>query len=474
MLQFITNTIKFITNTIKSITNTIKSDNNKLFYGVLIFLGLRRNTTIKQKDPKNKFIEIVQRNIIHQQRTKQTKTPRNLTREIYKRRYNKDLSPNNSPIQEDRGEIKININIEKSIKRKEKRKRFFKVLISWTYTTFILCILCVSPIYTVVNITKNQYNNSFLYSSLFFLLIEPTQYVLSIVYFGTPHFEEFYINKKNFDVQCFPTTNQFIILILTILLVLGIVNFLFISNIFIDNLDTPVLLSGNKSIDFTIRLFSWIYGRLTLYINLLCFSLVFCKHCKIIQDYVKKLENENISKANILSINIITQDILAIRNELEESINKFISIFSIFTILGAIGFGFFIERVKVGNFESFPWNELIIYIIVQFIFIIIIYRVSSYQKDLIDYVRQPAFVEKFLKRYTIRDVKEKFEDPIMISLNLDEENSSQLDWIILDRLLNEKWAEFNVMGIDISNGELIKRGIALVSIIVAFNTLINN
>ena len=457
----------------QSITTKIKSNNNELFYNVLLFLGLRRNTKIKQKDSKNKFIEIVQRNIIQQQSTKQTKTPRNLTREIYKRRYNKDLSPNTSPVQEERGEIKLNINIEKSIKRKEKRKKFFKVIISWTYTTFIFCVLCISPIYTIFNITKNQYNNNFLYSSLFFLLIEPTQYVLSIIYFGTPHFENFYLNKNNFDPQCFPTTNQFVILIVAILIVLGIINFLFISNIFVHNLDTPILLSGNQSIDFTIRLFSWIYGRLTLYVNLLCFSLVFCKHCKIIQDYVKKLENENISNANILSINIITQDILSIRNELEESISKFISIFSSFTILGAIGFGFFIERIKAGNFDSFPWNELVIYIIVQVIFIIIIYRVSSYQKDLIDYVRQPKFVEKFLKRYTIRDIKEKFEDPIMISLNLDEENSSQLDWIILDRLLNEQWAEFNVMGIDISNGELIKRGIALVSIIVAFNTLIN-
>ena len=58
-------------------------------------------------------------------------------------------------------------------------------------------------------------------------------------------------------------------------------------------------------------------------------------------------------------------------------------------------------------------------------------------------------------------------------LNLEEENASMMDWIILDRLLNEKWAEFSVMGIDVSDGTLIKRGITLVTLIVAFTAYIN-
>lgn len=57
-----------------------------------------------------------------------------------------------------------------------------------------------------------------------------------------------------------------------------------------------------------------------------------------------------------------------------------------------------------------------------------------------------------------------------MSINLQEENSSTLDWLILDRLLNEKWAEFKVLGIDISDGELIKRGIATVTILTAIYT----
>ncbi len=455
------------------INNLLSSNKNEIFYNILLFLGLRRTTNTQPIETNNLFLDLLKRNIITKQSTKTPKTPRNLTREIYKKRYNKDLSPNNSPLIEQQRSQQLNINIEKAIiqhTKKKQKKQFLLTTLSWIYTTIVFSILCISPIYTIINLSKQQSN--FLYSTLFFLLIEPTQYILSLIYFSTCHFEKFFINTHNFDPQCFPNTNILCLAIILFIIILGTINFVIVIDVFKENPNIPETLTGNEPIDFVIQLLSWIYGRLTIYINLLCFSLVFCKHCKIIQSYVKKLEQENLSNTNVLSINIITQDILLIRNELEESIDRFINIFSLFTLLGAVGFGFFIERIKVGNFDLFPWNELIVYVIVQMVFIIIIYRVRSYQEDLIDYVRQPLFVEKFLKRYTVRDIQEKFDDPAMISLNLDEENSSQLDWIILDRLLNEQWAEFKVMGIDISNGELIKRGIALVSILIAINTLV--
>lgn len=454
------------------IKNVIYSDKNQLFYGLLIFLGLRRKNQINEHSSSvSKFADIVTRKIIHKENFKVPKTPRNLMREVYKRKYHRDLSPNNSPEQISRGEVKININLER--KMKKKKKKLVTICLSWCYTSLIFLLLCVQPSYAIYHIVHDKTDKNFMYSSLFFVLIPPTQYIFSVLYFSTSHFEEFYLNKSNLDPKCFPNTNQFTILIILISLLLGVINFLFLSDVFTPDRDIPEILTGNKFADFFIEISAWVYGRFVIYVNLLCFSLVFCKHCKIIHEYVKKLENENLSRVNILSINIISQDILFIRNDLEQSIDHFKNIFSLFTLLGAIGLGFFFERIKDNNFDLFPWNQFVIYVIAQIVFIVIIFRVSKYQNDLIDYVRQPLFVEKFLKRYTIRDVQEKFEDPSMISLNLDEENSSMLDWIILDRLLNEKWAEFNVAGIDISDGELIKKGIAFVAILTTVNSYIS-
>lgn len=427
---------------------------NELFYSILIFIGLRKNKN-EVHIKNNKKCNLISREIYSKTESKDTiQTPRNLTRAIYRQKYHKDLSPPTSP-----KNVITNVQMENA-----KNKPSF----TWLYTLSIFFILCIKPSFCIYYILHPENNLTFYLSNFFFLLIEPIQYILSVIYFNTPHFEDFYLNKENLDPKCFPTTNQFSTFILSLLVIVGIFNFLFFSDI--SNKNIPETLTGNDYIDFTIELLSWIYGRLTIYINLLCFSLVFCKHCKIIKKYVKKIENENLTNANILSINIITEEILLIRNSLEDSISHFKNIFSSFTLLGTIGLGFFFERVKERNFNLFPWNQLIIYIIVQICFIIIIFRVSKYRNKIIEYTRSPNFVKKFLRRYTIRDVSEKFQDSSDMSINLQEENSSTLDWLILDRLLNEKWAEFKVLGIDISDGELIKRGIATVTILTAIYT----
>lgn len=422
---------------------------NGIFNFLLIFLGLRKKN--HSVTTKSKFKNIVNRKVLQKKEHNEPRNPRNLTREIYKRTYNKDLSPVNSPVQT--RETRLNINIH----QKNKRFKITENILSWAYTGFIFLILCVRPSWCLYHIVNKSYDRVELFSNFFFLLIEPFQYVLSVMYFSTTHFEDFFLSKNGLDPKCFPTTNQISIIVATIFAILLTINFLFLSNTF--NKELPNMLSNNDVLNFFIELFSWIYGRLVIYINLLCFSLVFCKHCKIIHNYVNKVQDKN---NDVLTINIITQDILLIRNELEDSIGKFKSIFSSFTLLGAIGLALFFEKG-----EPIPWNQIVVYAIVQFIFLVIIYRVSSYQKKLTDHIRQPLFVQKFLKRYTVVDINQKFNDRKMVSFNLQEENSSMLDWIVIDRILNEKWAEFSVLGIDISNGELIKRGIAIVTIGVA-------
>lgn len=424
-----------------------------IFNYLLIFLGLRKKG--HSVTTKNKLKNIISRKVIQKKEYNEPKTPRNIVREIYKRTYNKELSPPNSPeITIGSREIKLNISIHNN-KRKQK---FILNVISWMYTLFIFLILCIKPIISIYNIVKTS-NKIPLLSVLFFQLIEPFQYILSIIYFSTTHFEDFFLSNRNLDPKCFPNINTLTYIIISVLTIIIVFNFLYNSYNF----------TNNYILNIFIELFSWIYGRLVIYINLTCFSLIFCKHSKIIEQYVNKVQQANISNQNILTINIITQDILIIRNELEDSIDKFKNIFSSFTLLGTIGLALFFESKG-----KIPWNQLIIYLIVQTIFIIIVLRVSSYQKKLTDHIRQPLFVKKFLKRYTLLDINEKFEDNRnMVLFNLQEENSSMLDWIILDRLLNEQWAEFSVLGINISNGELIKRGIAIVTIGIAILAYFN-
>jgi len=459
----------------------------ELFYNILVYLGLRKSKKIIKKD-KRTFSDIFYRKIIIKNVNIPKTQPRNITRELYKIIYNKDLSPklNNREILTDIPEARINIRIDnKDVKFRKNIILFF----SWTYSFMIFSILCFQPIYTLIYLisSDNKENFNYFLASFFFHMIQPTQYIFSIIYFGTDHFDSFYLNDY-IICNCFPNIQILMKIMLAVVLFSSIFNYLVLDNDinFLQNREGefPYFNELEKLPKLFVTIFlciSWILSKMVIYLNLICFTLVFCKHCKIIEEYVTKLEQENISNSNILTVNVITREVLKIRYDLEYSIDLFKNMFSFFTLFGAIGFGFLMERVKNGNFDFFPWDNFLIYSIVQMSFIIVIIRVSSYREKLSDYIRQPEFVEKFLKKYTFRDVHARFDENNennenyinklqMVILNMEEENSSTLDWTLLNNILNEKWTEFTVMGIEIGNITLIKQGIALVAVITAMNS----
>ena len=455
-------------------------NDNYLFDYLLLFLGLRGRIT-QRKTTKKNIKGFIQRRTISKRKLQpeQQRQPRRLVRDVYQRVYERDLSPdsrNIEPYISDSDEEQNNntlMNIQLNVRMKTSNMQGFA---SWLYTFFIGSILGTQPVYTLYYIvTSVDENHNFYWASLFFNLIPFVQYVLSVDYFMRSHFEDFYISK--FVNYKFPGMNTFVCLVVVLNFIISLFNQLVLSGILStesNDSEFPGFESYRNSITINIYLIVlWVYARSIIYINLTVFCLVFYKHCKILSNYVRKLKNNTFD--NILTINNITQEVLGIRYEMEESIDLLKNIFSSFTLLGAIGFGFFIERLKNGNFQFFPWNQFIIYVIIQIIFIVIIFRVAINKQKLSDYIRQPAFIDKFLKRYNPAEVKDKFKDNIeIVILNIEEENSSTLDWIVLNDIFNEDWTEFKVMGIDISNGELIKKGFVIVGLIVGLNSFINN
>lgn len=461
-----------------------------IFYSVLYFLGLRKNKPHHNPEGKtNKFTNFIKRNVFQKNDTQiehpKLSQPRKITRFLYQKKFGYNLSPDTTfrSIEENIPEIKLNINMQIDNNKKKFKDKIIQDIglpcVSWIYTIFILTILSVQPLYILTYIIEEENENTNFYmSNLFFNLIPPIQYILAIKYFSTDHFERTYINNNKCNPNCFPKLNKLTIILITFVFLRIIFNFLvLLTNIsFIERNDGQFPNFNNftltSKIFIGIFLFlSWLYGSFIEFINLMCFSLIFCKHSKIINNYVKTLQNE---KKGILTINDITQETIEIKYELEKSIDHFKNIFSSFTLLGAIGFGFFIDRIQNGNFTLFPWDSFIIYIIVQIIFLVVIIQVSNNIDNLSSFVREPRFIEKFLKRYTLRDIREKFNDPQLVIINMEEENASTIDWMLLQSILKENWTDFQVMGVSVSDFNLIKKGLVLVTLIVAFNTYIGN
>lgn len=445
-----------------------------VFNYILTFIGFRKNSKIiNKKEENSKFLNFINRKIFHKNEKEiELSQPRRVTRRLYKGLYNRDLSPEKK-YDIEKNEFALNAMMVSRDNFRKKIKKIVYLICSWSYTIFVIGTLLVKPIYNIIYVINNKDASGFYIAFIFFNSIPVTQYIFGFIYFQTSHFEDFYIKRNKHTGM-----NFFSLIICGFSIIMSLVSyFILIKDIENDGEFPDVHFFEYKNFVFTYLWFSWIYGNLTLYTNLTAFSLVFCKHCSIIDKYINKLELNK--ESNDITINDIIQETLDIRHNLEYSIDMFKNIFSMFTILGGIALGLFIERIKVSSFFLFPWHKLIVYIIAQTIFILIIIKVSRNKDRLSDYIKTPIFVEKFLKRYNPKEIDEKFKDENekemhqMIIINTLEENASTLDWIVLNDVINEKWTEFKVMGIDISDSSLIKKGVVIVGIIFALNNIFN-
>jgi hypothetical protein len=419
---------------------------NILFNTILFFLGLRKD----YKKSKSKLKNIIKRKIDNNDFKKiiNLNNNRTITNLVYKNNYQREF-----PV----------VHIKTTPVKKLREKLYTP------YNTFIIILLSIQPIYTLVYIINiwNEKTNFYI-SNLFFQLIPISQYILAIGYFHTNKFENFYNNYEKFDNVCFPKIDNIIKFITSITLISSFVNTLILHK-YLNDGEFPGFteLGILKRVIITIFLIlSWTYGKLIVYLNICCFSLIFCKHYKIIKQYKNKIEKIDCE----ITINEILENVIIMRHDLENSIDSFKNIFSLFTLFGAIGFGFIFERIKQGEINFFQWNSLITHLIVQSIFIIVIINVAEVQDSMANFIKEPIFVQKYLRKLKYNEVEELVgNDKDLIIINISEENATSFDWIILYNMLTEKWTNFSVMGIEIEDGgNLIKKGIVFVTLFLAF------
>ena len=79
-----------------------------------------------------------------------------------------------------------------------------------------------------------------------------------------------------------------------------------------------------------------------------------------------------------------------------------------------------------------------------------------------DLVNEPYFIQKYLNRIKTGT---EFLDTHIITINLLEENATTIDWIVINKLVNDNWIDFTIFGIEIGNGgEFIKKAFAIIAV----------
>ena len=261
----------------------------------------------------------------------------------------------------------------------------------------------------------------------------------------------------------------------------------------------------NKYIAICVLIIEWIYARTIFILTSGAFTIVFCKHVKDIQNFINEILSNEFDMEDAHCLGNLIKNISNLRHSVEISIEFFNKLLSFITVFGGISLGLFIRHKHIiyinnkNNVESITYinnntNEsnftnitksielfkehdyyliqtFLLYIFCQIIFFWNIIYYSELRNKLIKLIESPSFVNKFLTRWSTNKVKKKCRDNneikhiAKIILCIEEENSTTIDWLVLDKLAKNKWMDFSILGISTQDGSLIKKVITFSSII---------
>ena len=102
-------------------------------------------------------------------------------------------------------------------------------------------------------------------------------------------------------------------------------------------------------------------------------------------------------------------------------------------------------------------------------------RYAIKRDEVLKYIKSINFMNRFLSRVSSEKIMRKSGNNIaMVTLNITEESSTTLDWIVLGNILSEKWLDFTIFGISTSDGQLIKKSITICSAMLFVISFLQN
>ena len=312
------------------------------------------------------------------------------------------------------------------------------VIIEYIYQLLIVLLLLFNPIYYLVNnenineigFVLYKFNYIFHYVFLYFNFHKILKYK--------------YLENKNFN-------NILCICQILILIIVGI-------NTYLTYNFKILSISKYIFIDILLNL-SELYG-IFIYINsILLFVLIFIKLAQDIDIVNKEIENNILSNKKKGLIKFF-YNIINLKNIVTYTINDFNYILNLFTIINLFCIGLLYNIY----FELSDNHKIYFYVLSSYFFIIeiiclsIILFISRTRQNIFGKIYNPLFINNFIKKYDLNTFNDNFDIELDINnmninditlYNILEENSTSIDWIILNITLTTKWVDFNLCGIEI-------------------------
>ena len=407
---------------------------------------------------------------------------------------------------------------------KKNNKIFYKIFIS-----FILLIKPIYFLYEIIqNNNKIFYATMFYLINVFINYIIFIKY-FDKNYFEKILFDFYQTKDKRIKVLLNDKLIPLLIIFISILTVFSeITSNMLIYKIgnnsdFYNN--TDIYYFGENEIAITLLInilvgLSDIYGYILILTNVFIFLMVFLKHTLDLKKQVNRLMKKySWSKdTQHTEVSTLCYEIMWIRNELENSIEELEPLFVSNTLLGAISLGFIIEYNEITIYQIIA---LIYWFVSQIIYFIIIYYINNYKNNLMRVIKKPKFVIHYIRRkfneekfnqiinninfgrhkscieneFEMNDIKiDMSNNSLFDKISDDEEdiniimgnkyiekdvikenisikeyvikNSSSIDWIILNTILNENWACFEFFGFEFSGPNNLKSTIGVTALLI--------
>lgn len=324
---------------------------------------------------------------------------------------------------------------------KTEKINVFSSILSWTYTCFVMSVLLINPL------SKILYNPS-LPATKFFSCIPVTQFLFGINYHSTDHFDTWW--EKN--PECNTTKNK----------LAGVITSIFI-------LEWVAFVLFDKESYTWYEYPSKIFGFLVMTTFTAEFWYVFYKHSYVLTKFAHFLANGD------SNMNELLKKVTEIKFDLDNSIGAFKNNFAVTSILGSVPVAYAIMCIKnIDCEENFPWVFVGFFAVYHIVFFILIRYIENRKEEINRVVKHTDFIRKYLSRLDNKDVSELYNnDTNMILLDIVEENSTSIDWMLFNQMSSDRWSKFSVLGMGLSDGEIFQKGAFLVGIIIVIQNFIN-
>ena len=370
------------------------------------------------------------------------------------------------------------------------KKDLIKLVIYNIYSLLIFLFLSIEPVYLLYKLIINKNNIEDFLITFFININTPINYLWAKYYFRTNHFD--YYNNS-----CKYNCSSNVILIIIFVFISIMLNLVYIESFYNE---FYYIYYFDRYLAISIVIIEWIYARITFALTSSAFTIIFCKHVKDISNFINDILSNEFDMENAHCLGNLIKSISNLRHSVEISINFYNNLLSIITIMGGISLAIFIRHkhlqyinnnniyfnitnssndVNISNISNQLFQEhdyyliqtFLLYIFFQIIFFWNVFYYSELRNNLVKLIESPSFVNRFLTRWSTNKVKTKCRDInevkhlAKIILCIEEENSTTIDWLVLDKLAKNKWMDFSILGISTQDGSLIKKVITFSSII---------